>query len=111
MIPIVCRKSSTGIPLSTLMFLKSCSDRRGACCAGACAPANAALISPTTTIPPAASIPRLNQSRTLCPLKVIYCVPFCWEVENSARYYSPLLFQHKFDDERAALTVAALYEP
>src|SRR5213596_975961 len=56
MMPIVSRKSSTGIPLSAWTFLKTWSDRRG-CCDAVCAPANATPISPTTAIPMIARIP------------------------------------------------------
>src|SRR6266702_1845950 len=60
MMPIVSRKSSTGIPVSAWTFLKTWSDRRGFPCGAVCPPANAAPVSPTTAIPIIASSIPLN---------------------------------------------------
>ena len=79
MIPIVPRKSSTGIPLSTWTFLKTCSARRGFSCDADCAAAKPTPISPTTAISVAASITRPDH---VCPLNdVIVVSPFVgkWE--------------------------------
>src|ERR1700676_5481344 len=77
MIPIVSRKSSTGIPLSTWMFLKTSSARRGFSGDAFCTAPDAALIHPATAIPVAASTARPDRRFILCLLDVICGVPCC----------------------------------
>ena len=85
MIPIVSRKSSTGIPLSAgaWMFLKTWSDKSGFSCVAGWANANQAPVIPTTAMPGAANSPRLYHNLMFClPRDISFLSPFSeWKVD------------------------------
>jgi PPK2 family polyphosphate:nucleotide phosphotransferase len=87
MIPIVSMKSSTVIPLSAWMFLKTCSAISGLSVGADWATANPAPISMKAVIPMAASI-RLDHD-FVCPVSLIFAMSLLGLSKNQPAHYNP----------------------
>src|ERR1700680_758730 len=87
MIPMVSMKSSTVIPLSAWMFLKTCSAISGLSGGADWATANPAPISMKAVIPMAASI-RLDHD-FVCPVSLIFAMSLLGVSKNQPAHYNP----------------------